>query len=137
MGIFDSYHFFFFFSIILWVVKSKLCPRSGSVALRQLNPIHKKGGHKVFNPKTAGGSIWLSPVVFRKINLLKRVKPWFFVTFNIIISRIFPENFYWNSSSRSEIMKNLSVNISYFHRFSGFFWHFLVTKKLMTSVYNK
>ena len=25
------------------VVKSKLSPRSGSVALRQLNPIHKKG----------------------------------------------------------------------------------------------
>ena len=25
-----------------WVVKSKLSPPSGSVALRQLNPIHKK-----------------------------------------------------------------------------------------------
>ena len=30
-----------------WMVKSKLSPRSGSVALRQLNLIHKKG-HKVF-----------------------------------------------------------------------------------------
>ena len=26
-----------------WVVKSKLSPRSGSVALRQMNPIHKEG----------------------------------------------------------------------------------------------
>ena len=26
-----------------FVVKSKLSPRSGSAALRQLNPIHKKG----------------------------------------------------------------------------------------------
>ena len=56
-----------------------------------------------FNPKTAGGdgwgggrgrSIWPLPVVFRKMYLLKR--GWntvFFVTFNIIIRHIFPENF--------------------------------------------
>ena len=29
------------------VLKSKLPPRSGSVVLRQLNPIHKKRGQKV------------------------------------------------------------------------------------------
>ena len=33
----------------------------------------------------------LPPMVFRKMYLLKR--PWFFVTFDIIISHIFPENF--------------------------------------------
>ena len=34
------------------------------------------------------------PVVFRKMYSLKRVKLWWlFVTFNIIISHIFPENF--------------------------------------------
>ena len=41
---------------------------------------------------------------------------------------------YWNSSSRSEDMKIFSVNINYFHQF---FSHFLVTKKLITSTYNK
>ena len=37
-------------------------------------------------------------------------------------------------------MKNFSVNISYFHQFSSIFWifrHFPVTKKLMTSAYNR
>ena len=37
-------------------------------------------------------------------------------------------------------MKNLSVNISYFHQFSPIFWifwHLLVSKKLMTSAYNR
>ena len=38
------------------------------------------------NSKTAEGRVNLSPpVVFRKMYLLKRVKPWFFVTFNIIL----------------------------------------------------
>ena len=48
--------------------------------------------------------------------------------------------FHWNSSSRIEDMKNLSANISYFHRFLlilGIFWHFLVTKKLITSAYDR
>ena len=37
-------------------------------------------------------------------------------------------------------MKNLSVNISYFHQFSPIFWifwHLLVSKKLMMSAYNR
>ena len=48
--------------------------------------------------------------------------------------------FYWNSSSGSEDIKIYSVNISYFQRFSSIFWifwHFLVTKKLMTSASNR
>ena len=51
--------------------------------------------------------------------------------------------FYWNFWSRSEVMMNFSASISYFHRFSSIFWnffvfcHFLVTKKLMTSAYNR
>ena len=40
-----------------------------------------------------GGVNLILPVVFRKMYLLKRVKSWFFVTFNIIISHFFPENF--------------------------------------------
>ena len=47
--------------------------------------------------------------------------------------------FHWNSWSRPEDIKTFSVNISYFCRFLSIFWifwYFLVTKKLMTSVYN-
>ena len=49
-----------------------------------------------FNPKKAEGdagmrrrSIWPPPLNFCK----ERVKPWSFVTFKIIISHTFPENF--------------------------------------------
>ena len=46
------------------------------------------------NPKKAGGSIWFpSPMVFS--NMCFPVSVWshvFFVTFNIIISHIFPKN---------------------------------------------
>ena len=40
-----------------WVVKSKLSPQSGSVALRQLNPIYKKGVLKVFFKKPSFNTI--------------------------------------------------------------------------------
>ena len=44
----------------------------------------------------------------------------FFVTFNIIISHIFPENsIEVPRVVCSEDVKNFSVNISYFHRFSS------------------
>ena len=48
--------------------------------------------------------------------------------------------FHWNSSIRLGVMKNFSLNISYFHRFSSTlwsFWHFFVTKKLMCSAYSR
>ena len=48
--------------------------------------------------------------------------------------------FHWKFSSPSEAMENFSVYISYFHQFSSIFqifWHFLVTKKLMTSAHNR
>ena len=54
-----------------------------------------------------------SPYGFSKYIFSKeRWKPWFF---------IFPENFI---EIRSEDLKNFSVNISYFHRFSSIFWIF-------------
>ena len=95
------------------------------------------------DPKSAGGSIWPTPVVFPKIHLLKR--GWnlgFFLTFNIIISHIFPEiqercDLWWYCECFIEVhqvvMKTFSVNISYFQYFSSFFFfflHFLVTRKL-------
>ena len=57
------------------------------------------------------------PVVFAKAYFLKRVKPLFIVTFNIILGHIFPENFI----KISKDMRSFSVNISYFHQFIGFF----------------
>ena len=47
------------------------------------------------NPKKAGGALTTpDPCGFSKsVSSKERVKPWFFVTFNIIISNIFPENF--------------------------------------------
>ena len=52
----------------------------------------------LFNPKAAGGeggSLWPpNPCGFSKnVSSKDGVKPWFFVTFNIFISHIFPENF--------------------------------------------
>ena len=50
-----------------------------------------------FDPKTAGewwGQFRPPPCGLPKnVSSKKRVEPWFFVTFNIIISHIFPENF--------------------------------------------
>ena len=53
-----------------------------------------------FDPKTAvndpkAGPIWPSPSCgfWKSVSSKERVKPWFFVTFNIIIRQIFPENF--------------------------------------------
>ena len=45
--------------------------------------------------------------------------------------------FHLNSSSRSVDMKIFSIDINGFHQFFRFFWHFLVTKKLMASAYNR
>ena len=72
------------------------------------------------------------PVIFPKIYLPER--GWncgFFVTINVIISHFFPENFI----EIPEVVQGYEyffINVNYFHQFFGFFWHFLVTKKLMT-----
>ena len=84
-----------------------------------------------------GGFNLIPPRGFsRNVFFRETVKPWFLVTFNIIISDIFPENSIvipqvdqklWRSSS--SIFAILSI--------FRIFWHFLVSKKLMTSEYNK
>ena len=49
------------------------------------------------NPKTAGGggvNLIPTPCGFSKnVSSKEREKPWFFVTFNIILRQIFPEKF--------------------------------------------
>ena len=88
-----------------------------------------------FNPKTTPGSIWPPSLWFYKsVSSKERVILWFC---DILY---YHKSHLWNSSSRSNDMKNFSFNISCFHWFcSSFwiFWHFLVTKKLMTSAYNR
>ena len=71
------------------------------------------------------GAVNLTPPCgfLKTVSSKERVKPWFFVTLNIIIGLIFPENFF---EIPQVFQKNFSVSIIYFH-------HFLVTKKLMTS----
>ena len=64
----------------------------------------------------------------------ERLKLWVFLTFNIIITHIFPENFI---EIREVVQKVFFFDINYFSQFFRFFSHFLVTKKLMTSAYNR
>ena len=92
---------------------------------------HKKGcGVNFPSPHPCG----FSNNVFSK----DRVKPCFFMTFNIIISHIFPENFSEISEVVQRIWK-LSLSIwTIFINFINFldFLQFAVTKKLITSAYN-
>ena len=70
----------------------------------------------------------------KNVSSKERVKPCYFYAFKYHNSDL-SWKFHWNSSSRSEVLKNFFVNISYFHRFSSIFWifwHFLVTEKLIT-----
>ena len=99
-----------------------------------------------FNHKTAGGSIWTPstsppthpfPCDFSKnVSSKERV----FCEFRYYHKSYLSWKFHWSSSSCSEVMKNLSVNLSYFHQFSSIFFiilTFLVTKKVLTSVCDK
>ena len=66
----------------------------------------------------------------KNLSSKERAKPWFFVTFNIVLKYIFPENFI-------EFYRNFLSVLPNFHQFSSvfwIFWHYLATKKLMTSV---
>ena len=77
-------------------------------------------------PKTAGG--WgFSKNISSKERVL--LDPGFFVTFNIIICHIFLENFI----EVPQIAQRVCIISSIFWTFR----HFLVTKKLMTSAYNR
>ena len=63
-----------------------------------------------------------------------------FVTLNVIISHTFSKNFIAIflvvQKLRRLSLSILAIFID-FYQFSGFFYHFRVTKKLMTSVYNR
>ena len=64
----------------------------------------------MFNPRRAEGS---PLVVFSKIlfSQRERVKPCFFVTFNLIISHIFPESFIDNNGSEDMMIFIFDVKV--------------------------
>ena len=60
-----------------------------------------------------------------------------FLRLNIIISYIFPENFIEFPEVVKKIWRFFLSILTIFILFFGFFWHFPVAKKLMTSAYNR
>ena len=92
-----------------------------------------------FYPKTSRGSMWPNLWFFKTFcrGGGGGVKLLFFVSFNIIISRIFPENVIEIPQIVQKIWKFSLLILIIFDNFSGFFWDFLVTNKLMASVYNR
>ena len=89
------------------------------------------------------GSIWPPPHTppprplllcsfSKNLSSKEKVKSSFFVTFNIITSHIFPEDFIKIPQVVQKIWRISLFNIIYFHLFSSIFWifwHYLVTKK--------
>ena len=114
------------------------CPCSASVFLKHF---------LIFNLKRLGGSQFDSPCCFfTNVSPKKRLKPYLFVTFNIIISHIFPENFIEIPQVVQKILR-LSMSILAifinFHHFFGFFnisllqrnkWYELITDDV--SIFN-
>ena len=75
--------------------------------------------------KQLGVNLTPAPCSFLKnVSSKERVKPWFIVTFNIIISHSFPENFIEIPQVVQKI-RNISLSILAifidFHQFFGFF----------------
>ena len=92
-----------------------------------------------FNPNMPGGvkANPPPPVVFRKLYLLNRGWNPGFLWLLILSQNTCFLKISLNSLSRSEDMKKFPVSISYFRQFSSIFqifWHYLLTKKLMTSL---
>ena len=82
----------------------------------------KKGA---LNPKTAGGSQFDPLCGFSKnVSSKAKVKPWFFVTFNIIKSHIFPENFIGISQVVQKIWRIYLSILAIFIDFHQFFLFF-------------
>ena len=81
------------------------------------------------NPKTAGGWVDLTPSpplcgFSKNVSSKERVKLWVFVTFNIIIRHIFPENFIEIPQVVQKLWRiSLSILAIFidFHQFFGFF----------------
>ena len=55
------------------------------------------------------------------ISSKERVKPWFFVTFNVILRHIFPENLIEFPQVVQKIRRNSLSMLANFHEFSSIF----------------
>ena len=79
------------------------------------------------NPKTSGGvNLTLRYSFPKNVSSKERVKPWFFVTFNIIISCIFPEHFIDIPQVVLELWRIfLSISAIFIHQFLSIFWIFV------------
>ena len=91
---------------------------------------------KLFLFLTLARSIWPTPLVFPKMYLLEKGWNPGFLWLNIIIRHIFPENFI---KILQVAQKKWRFYLPILTTFIDFliFWHFLVTKKLMTPAYNR
>ena len=79
-----------------------------------------------------------APVVFSKIvKQIERVKPWFFLFFFWLLRHILPEHFIEIYHVFERIRRFPPSILTTFINFSDFFLHFIVTKKLIMSVYKK
>ena len=75
-----------------------------------------------------GGLNWLAHCGFSKnISSKQKVKPWFLMTFNIIISHVFPENFIDFPHVVQKIWKNSLLMLAIFINFPQFFEFFEIT----------
>ena len=83
---------------------TRMCPHLGTPSISITGDVLWFFGlrilqNEVCTPKTAGKEGFylthLSPLCgfSKNVSSKERVKPWFFVTFNIILRHIFPENF--------------------------------------------
>ena len=78
---------------------------------------------KFLNPVTSASVRDLEKLLwfFQRFVFQRKVKSWFFVTFNVFLSHIFPENFIEFSSSPSEDMKTFLLFIINFQNFFRLF----------------
>ena len=88
---------------------------------------HIKHLAKLFHPKSAVGVNLIPSCSFSKHVFSKeRLKHWFPVTFNIITSYVFNENFVEIPQLVQKIWGFFSFNIICFRQIFGIFWHFLI-----------
>ena len=83
--------------------------------------------------------LYSTQTFLENVSSKESVKPCFFVTFNVMISHIFPEKFIEVLQGVQEI-QIISLAMLTIPKFSSTFWilcYFLIKKKLMASAYNR
>ena len=125
------------YSIFTWFFLQKLNLTVKDNALSLYRSLGFNPTCSVLTLKRLGGVNLIPPVFFPRICYLEREwKPVFLVTFNIIISHIFPENFIEITQVIQKIWRFSPLILTIFMNFSDFLL-FFVAKKLMTSAHNR